>query len=166
MFHVGELVIYSAHGVCHIDEICEKAYFGVARDYYILHPLENTQLTISVPVDSDQGVIWGIINRNEAEDILESFKLPGIQWVENCHDRARTYSNIVKTGNREGVSKIVNTLMRKKVEAESDGKKLGEPERRLLASTQKILFTELAISLNTTFDVIYEEAIRLMRLNH
>lgn len=122
----GDLIIYSAHGICHIDEICEKTYFGVTRTYYILHPLEDTQLTISTPVDNDQGVTLGMMNRKEAEEILDSFKLPGIPWMEKVQDRTRIYSEIVKTGNRKEISKVVNTLMRKKVEAESHEKKLGE----------------------------------------
>ncbi|KMY52840.1 CarD family transcriptional regulator [Bacillus sp. FJAT-27231] len=166
MFHIGDLVVYSAHGVCQIDEIGEKAYFGAPREYYTLHPLENNKLTISVPVDHEEGAILRIIDRNKAEEILHSFTLPGMEWIEKGHDRARIYSTIVKTGNRNDIAKIVNTLMRKKDEAERDEKKLGEFERQLLHSVQKTLFTEIAISLQTTYDAIYDEAARLVKLNH
>ena len=165
MFQVGDLIIYSLHGICHIDEICEKTILGVTRKYYILHPLEDPQLIISTPVNNDQGVMLGMMNQDEAEEILESFKLPGIQWIEKVHDRSKAYSGIIKTGDRIEISKIVNTLMRKKVESERNGKKLGEIDRKLLEPVQKIMFTELAFSLNSTFDSIFQEVSRLISLD-
>ncbi|MEH7306801.1 CarD family transcriptional regulator [Neobacillus drentensis] len=57
MFNNGDLVIYSAHGICKIDDICEKTIAGMTKTYYELHPLDhNHQLTISVPVLKD--FIW------------------------------------------------------------------------------------------------------------
>ncbi|HZG72485.1 MAG TPA: CarD family transcriptional regulator [Chondromyces sp.] len=162
MFNVGDLVIYSAHGICQIDEICKKNYFGAPNTYYVLHPLEDHQLTISVPVDNGQEGMLRMMNRDEAEDILKSFKSSGVRWIEKVHDRSKTYSDIIKTGNRKEISKVVNTLMRQQCEAERNEKKLAESDRKLLESVQKILFTELAISLDTTFDAIHEEVIRFI----
>lgn len=52
MFKVGDCIIYSAHGVCRIDDICEKNFSSEKKLYYVLHPLEDSRLKISVPVDS------------------------------------------------------------------------------------------------------------------
>jgi len=163
MFHVGDLIIYSSHGICHIDEICEKTLFGVTRTYYIIHPLENQDLTISAPVD--QETIFGIVGRLEAAEILQSFQSPGIPWIEKINERTRMYSDIIKTGDRKKISSIVNTLMRKKMEIEHEGKKFAEADRKLLQAVQRTLFCELAISLNKSFDTIHEEATQLIKLN-
>ncbi|MEC1526197.1 CarD family transcriptional regulator, partial [Neobacillus niacini] len=48
MYHIGDLVIYSAHGICKINDICNKTVSGITRSYYVLHPMENKHhLTIS-----------------------------------------------------------------------------------------------------------------------
>jgi CarD family transcriptional regulator len=164
MFNIGDLVIYSSHGMCHIDDICEKTYFGVTRSYYVLHPLQDSKLMISVPVDNDKVTMLELIHRDEAEEILESFKLPGIGWIELNNLRNQIYSETVKTGNHKEISKIVNTLMRKKHKAEVNGKKFFERDSKLLAFVQKILFTELAVSLNTTFEAIYEKSTSLINV--
>lgn len=39
-----------------------------------------------------------IIDRNEAEEIIESFKLPGISWIEISSHRAETYSGLPPFG--------------------------------------------------------------------
>ena len=40
MFNVGDIIIHSAHGLCEIDDICEKTYGDTTRTYYVLHPLK------------------------------------------------------------------------------------------------------------------------------
>ena len=34
MFNIGDMIIYSAHGVSKIDNICEKTFANVTRNYY------------------------------------------------------------------------------------------------------------------------------------
>ena len=106
----------------------------------------------------------GIIGSDEAKEIVDSFKLPGKEWIEKSMNRIQVYSEIINTGNRKEISKIVNILMRKKHEAEINGKKLTYQDQKLLTSVQNIMFNELAISLNTTFEAIYKEICSLMKL--
>ncbi|MCB2291796.1 CarD family transcriptional regulator [Clostridium sp. CS001] len=165
MFNIGDLVIYSTHGICHIDEICEKTYLDITKNYYILHPVEDSKLTISIPVDNDKVIMLELIHKEEAEEILESFKHSGIDWIEFGNHRTQIYYEIVKSGNRREICKIANTLMRKRHEVEISGKKINEPDNKLLRYIQNILFTELAVSLNTTFEVIYEKIISFISEN-
>jgi CarD family transcriptional regulator len=158
MFNIGDLIIYSGHGICKVDDICDKTYFGNSKTYYVLHPLEdNHQLTISIPVDNEKVAMSKLMKSDEAQEILESFKSPGVDWIENNRVRIQAYHDIVKTGNRLDIAKVVNTLMLKKNEMELNGKKLSEQDNHLFMSIQKILFKELSITLNTPYDAIVEE---------
>lgn len=158
MYNIGDLIIYSGHGICKVDNICDKTYFGNTQTYYVLQPLENNhQLTISIPVDNEKVIMSRLIQSNQAEEILASFKSLGVNWIENNHLRIQVYNDIVKTGNRNNIAKVANTLIRKKHELEMKEKKFGEQDKHLLISIQNILFKELAISLNTTYDAIVEE---------
>ncbi|WP_449538124.1 CarD family transcriptional regulator [Ferdinandcohnia sp. Marseille-Q9671] len=162
MFSIGDLVIYSNMGICRIDDICEKTYSGTTRSYYVIHPIEDSTLTIHNPVDNDRIRMQGIINRSEAEEILESFRLPGIQWIENGTDRNKVYSERVANGSRMEIAGIINTLMCKKYEFEIIDKKVSEHDRRILLYVQKILFKELAISLDKSVDAISKEINRMI----
>ncbi|SDN72713.1 transcriptional regulator, CarD family [Psychrobacillus sp. OK028] len=157
MFKVGELIIYSAHGICQIDDICEKTYNGITKKYYVLHPLDNLKLSISTPVNNKAVNMLELLDRNEAKILLNSFHSPGIEWIENNKERTKVYSDIINSGNRKELSKVVNTLLRKKVELELDNKKLLDQDLKLLISVQNILYRELAYSLNTSFESIMEE---------
>lgn len=163
MLNIGELIIYSGHGICKVDDICDKTYLGNTKTYYVLHPLVNShQLTISTPVDNEKVTMTRLIEKNQAEEILESFNWPGVDWIEKNHLRIQVYNDIVKTGNRKEIAKVANTLIRKKHELEMNGKKFGELDKQLLTAIQNILFNEMAISLNTTYDAIFEEANRIV----
>ncbi|KKI92892.1 CarD family transcriptional regulator [Bacillus sp. SA1-12] len=163
MFNIGDLIIYSTHGICHIDDICEKTYFGETKMYYVLHPLENTNLTIQTPINNDKVVMQEIVHEKEAIEILESFKEPGFPWEENHHRRPKVYSDTVKNGNLKDISKIIKTLMTKKYEAEMQEKKLPYEDSKLLNFLQDILFNELAMALTTTYEEIEQRVNKLVR---
>lgn len=155
MIKVGDLIIYSAHGICKVDDICKKTFSGITRKYYVLHPIQDDhKLRISAPVDSDQVVMLELMNQEEAQELLLSFKDSGVNWIDNPNLRHHSYSDIVNTGDRKEIAKVVNTLMKKKFEAERNEKKLYEQDRKLLDSVQNTLFNELAISLNRPLDEI------------
>lgn len=154
MFTIGDTIIYSVHGLCQIDDICEKTYSDVTRNYYVLHPLSQANLTISVPVDNDKVIMLKTMNREQAEEILQSFNKPGIPWVEDVKKRKSQYNNVVKTGDRREIAKIANSLMRKNFEYSLDKKRMYDQDRRLLSTIQDLLFKELANSLDTSFEDI------------
>lgn len=157
MFTIGDTIIYSVHGLCQIDDICEKTYSDVTRNYYVLHPLSQANLTISVPVDNDKVIMLKTMNREQAEEILQSFNKPGIPWVEDVKKRKSQYNNVVKTGDRREIAKIANSLMRKNFEYSLDKKRMYDQDRRLLSTIQDLLFKELANSLDTSFEDIFAQ---------
>lgn len=149
MFNVGELIVYSDHGVCKIDDICDKTYGGKTRKYYVLHPIEDANLKINTPVDNKKILILKMLDADEAEEIMESFSGTGVEWIEDVKLRNKEYNRLIQTGNRKDISEVLNTLMRKKHETALNKKQLAEQDRKLLNKTKQILFEELAISLDT-----------------
>ena len=61
MFNIGDVIIYSTHGLSQIDDICEKTISDVTRTYYVLHPLAQANLTISTPVDNEKVVMLKLL---------------------------------------------------------------------------------------------------------
>jgi CarD family transcriptional regulator len=154
LFNVGDVIVYSAHGLCEIDDICEKTYGDTTGLYYVLHPLENSKLIITIPVNSKQVLMQKLMQRDEAEEILRCFQQPGIEWIENGRQRSKHYTSLVSTGDRKEIAKVVITLMKKNIEAMNDKKKLDNQDKVLLANIQGIMFKELAVSLDTSYEDI------------
>ena len=154
MFTIGDHIIYSAHGLCRIDDIQDVTVSGVTKQYYKLHPLENTRVTISTPVDNEKVVMLKLLQKEEALEIIESFKQDGAEWETQPNSRLKQYSELINSGDRLQIAKVVNTLMRKKVDAQLEKTTLYERDYKLLNNTQIILFKELARALDTSFEEI------------
>lgn len=157
MFNIGDIIIYSAHGLCKIDDICEKTLSKVTRTYYVLQPLEQSNLTINVPVSNESIMKIETMDRAEANVIAQSFKKPGLKWIENARQRMSQYNVILQTGDRQGIAKISNTLMRKQLEYSGMKKRLTDSDLKLLDMIQKIFFKELAMSLSMSEKAFYEQ---------
>src|SRR5690625_2306575 len=100
MYQVADLIIYSTHGLCKIEDILEKNISGVSRTYYVMHPIEDAKLTISIPKAIGEKNMHSLMDKQEARIILHSFRSSGIPWVEDARDRHKKYSGIVKAGER------------------------------------------------------------------
>ncbi|MFA1822003.1 CarD family transcriptional regulator [Virgibacillus oceani] len=157
MFNIGDLIIYTTHGLCEIVDICDKNIGNVTRTYYVMHPMEDPKLTISIPKDIGEKNMQPVMEKREAKMILQSFQNIGIPWIEDARERNKKYSNLVKTGERKDISRIANTLMRKKSELRKNKQKMSEQDRKLLESIQHILFQEMAVSMDTSMEEISEE---------
>lgn len=165
MYNVGDVIIYSIHGLSQIDKICEKTFSDVTRTYYVLHPVGQSNLTISIPVDSDKVVMLQLLSREEAEEILQSFRLPGTSWIEDLKQRNKKNRILVKTGDRKEIALLINSLMRKKIELSMQNMKLYDQDLMLLNTIQNLLFKEIAASLECSVEEIIKKVNNMINEN-
>lgn len=156
MYNVGDVVIYAAHGLCTIEDICEQTYSDITQTYYVLQPLNDSKLTIRTPTDNAKKQIRDIIDKEEARKILDSFTSPGVEWLEQNTHRMKLHVEIIKSGDRQKQANLLNTLMRKKQEYLSIEKKFPQQEEKTLQSLQEMIFSEFAIALDKPSEEIYE----------
>ncbi|MEF9935372.1 MAG: CarD family transcriptional regulator [Clostridium sp.] len=162
MFNKGDLIIYSSHGICCIDSICDIDVLGESKKYYILHPIENAKLKISIPVDSKKVLMKELVTESEAKDIFESFSGDGIEWIEASSYRNKVYSDILKNGGRDQISGLLNTLLRREQVAISDGKVFNERDSKLIKSIKSVLFKEMALALDISYEQVEQKVNNIM----
>lgn len=154
MFEIGDVVIYSEHGLCKIDDICKKDLFGETRLYYVLHPIGEQTLKISTPVDGKKKRLMRTMNRKEAEELMDVFGSRGIEWVENPKQRARAYQSLVQSGERQKIAEVTGALMDKKLNTDQ---KIYDQDRKLLNHVQSILFRELSMALGISVEDVADQ---------
>jgi len=159
MYNVGDVVIYSSHGLCSVEDICEQTFSDITKTYYVLQPLNDSKLTIRTPTDNAKKQLRDIINKDEAIKILHSFTSPGVEWIEQNTHRMRSHVEIIKTGDRQKQANLLNTLLRKKFEYEANEKKFPNQEEKLLHSLQEIIFSEFSVALNKPSEEIYDDVV-------
>ncbi|AHN23041.1 MULTISPECIES: CarD family transcriptional regulator [Lysinibacillus] len=156
MYNVGDVVIYSSHGLCSVEDICEQTFSDITKTYYVLQPLNDSKLTIRTPIDNAKKQLRDVIQKEEAIRILQSFTSPGVEWIEQNTHRMRFHVEIIKTGDRQKQANLLNTLLRKKIEYEANEKKFPNQEEKLLHSLQEIIFSEFSIALDKPSEEIYD----------
>ncbi|MGX9135690.1 CarD family transcriptional regulator [Rummeliibacillus sp. JY-2-4R] len=162
MFEIGDVIIYSEHGLCQIDDICEKTFSDVTKTYYVLHPLSAANLKISTPVDNDSVVMLKTLDKEQSEEVLQLFKEPEIDWNDDTKQRNKEFHGIIKSGDRKEIAKMLNSLMRKERELKSINKKMHDQDSKLLTQVKNILFKDIALPLNTSFDAIVKRVDKMI----
>lgn len=157
MFQVNDFIIYGNNGSCKVTDIRhEKDFNGNLREYYILQPVYLKTSTIMTPVDNTKVVMRVILGEDEANNLISSIADSEIPWVDNDKVRNKEYRDLSRTCDSENWIQLIRTLYVKKLEKISDGKKLSQADEIIMQSVEKLLFGEIAISLQMELDKVKE----------
>lgn len=162
MFHVGEYIIYSHHGVCFIDEIKEKTYEKETKLYYIMHPF-NEKSKIMTPVGNDKVRMRPIMSSEEAQEVLDTVSSDNIYVFEDRKRRDQAYTQTIKDGNPMEIIKVITSVLIDEQEKAEEGKKLSTTDKKLLEKAEKYLYPELSLALGLEVDTIRERVTSLFQ---
>ena len=146
MYKIGEYLVYRK-SVCQVKEIKEKN----GTNYYQLVPIDDASLKIEVPVEDKDKVLRNLITKEEIENLIKN--MPNIELID-CNDRMieLEYRNLLATGNREDIIKVIKTAyLRNKTRLENK-KKMNEKDINYLEKAEKLLYNEFSIVLNLSLE--------------
>ena len=112
MFGIGDYVICGNKGVCVVENITTLNISGVdrGREYYILKPLYMAGSTVYLPVDSPKESMRKVLEREEAERLIEA--IPDIPLLIIANDKLseQVYKDCIKTNECVDLVKIIKTI--------------------------------------------------------
>lgn len=138
-------IVYERN-VCEIVEIKKNYIRGV--DYYILRPLNDCSLKISVPVNSK--LIRDVISKEKAFEIINNIKNIDIFEKEKLIENE--YKKLLDTGDLNDLVKIIKTTFLRNKERIVNKKKISEKDDEYFNKAEMYLYTELGIALNMKND--------------
>lgn len=152
MYSIGDSVVYPSHGAGVIEEIEEREIEGTVHRYYAMRiPLGD--MKVLIPVDGAEKIgIRDIISSNEADKVIENFRICEIDACHNWNKRFRDNMVKIRSGNIYEVASVVKGLM---IRDKSKGLSTGE--RKMLANAKQILISEIVIAKQTTYDAVDKE---------
>lgn len=150
MFEVGEYLVYRKD-VCQVKEILEKE--GIK--YYQLVPMSDDSLKIEIPVENKDNVLRKLISKEEIDLLIK--KMPNIELID-CNDRMieLEYRNLLATGNKEDIIKVIKTAYLRNKARLDNKKKISEKDMNYLEKAEKLLYNEFSIVLNLSIDATRE----------
>lgn len=159
MYKENDYVMYK-HDICKVREIRRNHLNG--NDYYILVPLSDESLVMSVPVENRLNYIKPIMTKDEANDLIENIK--DIKPLNNINDKniENTYKELINSCDRNDLIKIIKTSFLRNKERIDNKKKIGEKDKNYFDKAECYLYNELAISLSMSYDEVKEYIINKM----
>lgn len=149
MFEVGDYVMKTSKGVCHIDDITHLEMSGVDKNklYYVMTPVEGKKSTLYVSVETADSNIRPAMTRDQAENVIGSIPRIEEAWIENDKMREQKYKDAVRSGSPEALVGIIKTIYSRKKLREDQGKKNTAVDERYFKQAEELLFAEIAFAL-------------------
>ena len=150
MFKKNEYLVYRKD-VCIVKDIIEKENIK----YYQLVPIDDDSLKIEIPVEDKDNVLRSLITKDEIDSLINSMQ--SISVIE-CSDRMieLEYKNLLSTGSKEDIIKVIKTAYLRNKERLQKKKKLSEKDTNYLEKAEKLLYNELSVVLNLSIDATRE----------
>ena len=148
MFSVGEYVVYKKD-VCKIVDIKENGLNNL--NYYILVPINDSSLKISVPTDNKCGFLRNLITKKQVNEIIEN--IPNIGIVENNDRMIETeYRKLLNSNKHDDLIKIIKTTYLRNKERIDNNKKTRDSDNTYFAQAETYLYNEFSIVLGLTYE--------------
>lgn len=143
---LGEIVIYNTHGVCKICDIIQKDFAGETKDYFVIKPINDSKSCLYLPADNELslGKIRPILDKQGVLGIIDNIPNQSMEWIENDNERKRTFTDIVKEGNRNLLVSLIKVIHKQKGILKAKKKKLHACDEQFLKEAENLLFDEIS----------------------
>ena len=150
MFERNEYVFHESGGICLIADIQIAPLDSMPRDraYYIAKPLHDPNSVIYIPVDSEQIFMRRLLNRAEAEELLE--RIPFVRAIEESNAKLLRAKYIEAMHTHEPLNwvRVIKTVYLRANMPSSRSFRLSETERSFAENAKRFLHAELALALD------------------
>lgn len=149
MYQVGDQVIYGIHGICRVVEQEERVVDRKRVTYLALEPMGQGGSRYLVPTHnpSAMGKLKHMLSPAELETLLNSDEVKADGWIRDENQRKQTYRELINSGDRAKLMRMVHTLYRHKAEQAAAGRKCHLCDENFLRDAEKLLISEVAIVL-------------------
>ncbi len=150
MFEVNSYVVYGMQGACRICERRRENLTGEEKDYYILSPIDDPKMVIYVPVDSQTltAQMRPLLSPEEIDLLISKACEEGtLEWIHDSRTRSEHFRNILQSGDRHNLFRLLRTIYLRRAEQEAQGRKLYAADELVYEKAARLLHGEIALSL-------------------
>lgn len=150
LYDVDDYVMYRRSGICRIADIRRKEFDGAeGRLYYVLKPVFDSTLTLYVPVDFSEIAqhMRRALSADDIDAIIAETEQSQNRWIDDADERAVTFERILNGGDRADILWLVKALSLHKAELRKKDRRLGDNDKKALASAEKLITDEFAFAL-------------------
>lgn len=154
MYQMGDQVVYGIHGVCRIVEEEKRVVDRKTVTYLVLEPVGQEGSRYLVPTHNEAAMnkLRPMLIPEELEALMGSEEVRQDGWIREENLRKNTYRELITSGDRAGLLRMVNTLYRHKKEQTAAGKKVHLADENFLRDAEKLLVSEISVVMSLPAD--------------
>lgn len=147
MFQIGDTVLYGMDGVCTVTDITTRVFNKESREYIVLTPVHDGRSTIYVPTASEAALtkMREILSADEIRAIIRD--LPQnvcTDWIADENTRRQHFKDILQTGDRREIIRMIKTIYLHGQEQKANGRKLHHADEVAMKDAEAVLYDEFA----------------------
>lgn len=149
MYSIGDRVMYGIHGVCEITDMEQRCVDRRRIMYFVLEPLDQTGARFLVPSENEAALrkLRRIMSREELDAMLSSDAVREDAWIADENQRKQHYRELITSGDRLSLLRMVRTLHQHKQHQAAAGRKFHLCDDNFLRDAEKLLSAEFSLIL-------------------
>ena len=150
MFEKNQLIMCGGHGVCRVVNVTGNPFdrFDKVRRFYVLEPVFEKASTVYMPVDNEKVVMRRIMNREEAEELIDNMTEIETVWIKEEKGREQMYKDAIRTYDCQSLVQIIKTLYLRRQNRINAGKKALSSDEQYLRKAEALLYSEMSVALD------------------
>ncbi|MBQ8922830.1 MAG: hypothetical protein IJ060_11875 [Oscillospiraceae bacterium] len=151
-FEAGMHVRYGGNGICLIERVGEVPFPGdrPTRLCYVLKPLRNVSMEISVPLDNEAlcAKMLPVRTKEEiAEMLSEAVRRDAMPWIDDRKLRNAEFRKILAGGDAESLLDMIRCILKQGALLKQNGKHLSTADDNARKDAARMLDEEFGFSL-------------------
>lgn len=154
MYQVGDQVVYGIHGVCRVADQEQRKIDRKMVTYLVLEPVgqEGSRFLVPTHNAAAMGKLTPMLTKAQLEALLEAPEGMESSWIPDENHRKQTYRELIGSGDRTKLIRMLRTLYRHKRHLAQTGKRCHLCDDNFLRDAERLLVNETAIVLETDQD--------------
>lgn len=147
LFASDAFVNYSPYGICRVEAVQPMKFDSSGkRDYYVLKPVYQSDASVFVPVGNQklESRMRPILFKGEIDQIIDSVKDDGMQWIEDRKQRAAQMKEILTRRDERELLLLISCLYYKSQEGT---KGLAAGDAQVMKAAEGMISQEFSFSL-------------------
>ena len=154
MYQAGDWVVYGIHGACRVVGTEKQLVNRKRTQYLVLEPLSHTESRFYLPLENPTALakLKPVLTKDEMFALLASDEVRQDIWVPEDNMRKHYFRELLGSGDRVSVMRMITTLYRYRDTQLAAGRKFHQSDDNFLRDAEKLLISEISLVMEKSIE--------------
>ncbi len=143
-------MIYGVHGVCRVIGTEKQLVNRKRTEYLVLEPMGQAEARFYLPTANESAMqkLRPVMAADDLSALLMSEEVHTYSWIADENVRKQYYRDLITSGDRTALLKMVSSLYRYRESQFAAGKKFHLCDENFLRDAEKLICSEISLVLD------------------